>query len=1328
MGSDQKGILQPATPVRGGIAVTCALVALIVFAAELVLLRLLPTLIGWPNEGAEPWGDSLFDAALVALIAGPCGAAVVLWRHPRLGAPNGGIGGERSDQGEVGGRFKPWMHGVGAAALVIALGAAALSASWVLGGRALKASLDEELSTIAVLAAQRVDADAHAGLTDASQHGGALYERVVAPLREMREKTPSIKYLYTMRNSPEGPVFIVDAAEPGDHDGDGVEDQSLLGEVYEDADADTLRAVAGGSAIVSAQPYADKWGTFISAFAPVHRGDGTLECVVGVDMTAGAYMERRSMMSRAVLFGGLLIVLGAAGIGTMVTLMEAARRASEREVRSSAMRKEKIASQVPGMIYQFRLGPDKSVSFPYASRKMLDLFGVEPGAARDNGSAVFATIHPDDLPGLMESIEVSAATLMPWRFQFRARAHGTTGYRWLEGNSTPEQEPGGSTLWHGFVTDVSEAKLEEALREEQLTLAAALSAASEVPEAARALNDSLGRTTGLPRTAVLLYDRRGVCRFVGWRGLSEEYRAAAQGHCPWKHGEAAAEPIVVQDVTKDGTLAAFASLFAREGVRSLAFVPIMTNAGVAGKLMLYGSTPGEMTRERLRAARMAAGSLGLAVGRLMSREALARGEERVRTVIDTALDAVVAMNAEGTVTEWNCQAERTFGWTRSEAVGRPMHELIIPEDPPHLRQMHVAGLKRYLVSGEMKVLGRRIEVPAVTKGGHVITVELAITGVKSGEEVTFSAFLRDVTAKKRAESALRESERITRLLAEHTSDLVGLSTVDEHPLYASPSVQRTLGYSPEAWARGACRDHVHQEDRAAMDAAAAANARGEATTRRYRATTADGGTVWLEKTVTPVLAEGTTTVEHVVWSSRDVTAQVQSEHALESMALTDRLTGLPNSALLHDRVEGVMARAARDKGRHYAVMFLDFDRFKLVNDTLGHEAGDELLRQIAERMRATLRATDTLSRAAHGHTLSRMGGDEFVIVLDELASPQDVRVVADRLLSVLAAPYTIAGQTVTSTASIGVVLGDPRYTRPDELLRDADTAMYEAKAAGRGRWVMFDEAMRSKLVRRAELERDLAGACARGEITVFYQPVVSLETRAWVGMEALARWTHPRLGPVSPAEFIPIAEESDLISEIGAWVFERACRDLKGWRQSGVLPQGVTVAVNLSRRQLTSSGVSERLGTITRAAGLTPRDLCIEITETAVMRDKEAGIRMLCALRDQGFKLSLDDFGTGHSSLASLREFPIDAVKIDRSFIACVSEGLHNAAMMHALADLSRNIGMSIVAEGVETADQVALLQAIGCGNAQGYFFGRPMPADQVPAAAQKAREWRDAA
>ncbi len=436
----------------------------------------------------------------------------------------------------------------------------------------------------------------------------------------------------------------------------------------------------------------------------------------------------------------------------------------------------------------------------------------------------------------------------------------------------------------------------------------------------------------------------------------------------------------------------------------------------------------------------------------------------------------------------------------------------------------------------------------------------------------------------------------------------------------------------------------------------------------------------------------------------------QSE-ALERLALSDKLTGLPNRALLLDRLTQAQLRATRSQNRSYAVLFLDFDRFKLINDTMGHDAGDELLRQIATRLRREIRSTDSASRVVEGNTAARLGGDEFVVLLEDLAAPDDAARVAERLVQVFSEPYHIAGQRVISTASIGVAIGDPNCRNPDSVLADADVAMYEAKAAGKGRYVMFDEAMRQRVLRRAELERDIALAIEFDQLSLLYQPVVSLATREVRSVEALLRWQHPAHGSISPAEFVPIAEESGSIGAITQWVAQTACTQLFKWRSTlgPIAPQ--TVAINLSRRDLAEDHIVERLVRAARSAGLETSSVCLEVTETAMMRDKKTSLARIKALKAAGFRVALDDFGTGHSSLASLHEIPLDAVKMDRAFITHVGMGREYLAMMSAVVTLASNLKMSVVAEGVEYPDQAAALQAVDCEFAQGYLFGKAMTA-----------------
>lgn len=456
---------------------------------------------------------------------------------------------------------------------------------------------------------------------------------------------------------------------------------------------------------------------------------------------------------------------------------------------------------------------------------------------------------------------------------------------------------------------------------------------------------------------------------------------------------------------------------------------------------------------------------------------------------------------------------------------------------------------------------------------------------------------------------------------------------------------------------------------------------------------------------------------NLIHTQRDTLEQevTQRTSELREMALTDKLTGLPNRALIADRIDRALARSARGGVARYAVLFLDFDRFKVINDTLGHEAGDRLLKGITDRLRTVLRESDSVGRLNPGSsTAARLGGDEFVVLLEDLARVEDADAVAERLVNCMSEPHHIGGQQFVSTVSIGVLRGDNRYDRAADVLRDADTAMYEAKAAGKGRYVVFDAAMRDRILRRASLERDVRDAAARNELFLEYQPVVRLLDRRVEGVEALVRWRHATFGLVSPAEFIPIAEDSVAIARVTEWVMRAACAQVALWKESLSADSIPRMAVNISRAQISDKSLAPRLGNIAREFGIEPSALCLEITETAIMRDQNAAIGALGRLKDAGFHLALDDFGTGYSSLSTLHLFPLDLVKLDRSFIANSSMAREHAALVHAVISLADNLGMQVIAEGVETNDQVVLLQALDCKYAQGYLFGRPASPDQI--------------
>ena len=450
----------------------------------------------------------------------------------------------------------------------------------------------------------------------------------------------------------------------------------------------------------------------------------------------------------------------------------------------------------------------------------------------------------------------------------------------------------------------------------------------------------------------------------------------------------------------------------------------------------------------------------------------------------------------------------------------------------------------------------------------------------------------------------------------------------------------------------------------------------------------------------------------------DVTARVRAESAerdkLLHDAFHDLLTGLPNRALFLDRLEHRLALEKRRHKTSFSVLVLDIDRFKVINDSLGHVRGDELLIEVARRLQSCLRP---------GDSVARLSGDEFTILLEDVATAADARKVADRLREELRVPFWLGAHEVFSGASIGIAHGSATYAHPEDILRDADTALYRAKAQGRGRCVEFDASMHDRAVELLQLETALRRALERNEFRLHYQPVVSLTSGQITGAEALLRWNHPERGLVPPMEFIPLAEETGLIVEIGAWVLREASRQMKEWQERLGQP-GLEIGVNLSSRQFQGPGLVAEVAEVLRATGLSPRSLRLEVTESLLM-DKHPNVaQTMTELRAMGVRIDLDDFGTGYSSLSYLHQFPIDTLKIDRSFIHRIGASDDAVEIVNTILALANSLDMEVVAEGVETEQQLEVLRKMHCAYAQGYHLSRPVEAPQFESLVGTRRSW----
>ena len=418
----------------------------------------------------------------------------------------------------------------------------------------------------------------------------------------------------------------------------------------------------------------------------------------------------------------------------------------------------------------------------------------------------------------------------------------------------------------------------------------------------------------------------------------------------------------------------------------------------------------------------------------------------------------------------------------------------------------------------------------------------------------------------------------------------------------------------------------------------------------------------------------------------------------ETQLLRDPLTGLPSRVLFRARLQQAIEGLQRRPGERVAVLFLDLDRFKVINDSLGHDAGDRLISAVAERLRNTLRRHELVAR---------FGGDEFAVLCEGIRDEEHARTVAERVLRALATPFQLPHGEIVSVASVGIAVTADPATDPDELVRDADAAMYRAKEAGGARVTLFDEVTRVRALSRLHMETALRAAIERDELRVHFQPEVAVATGAIVGVEALVRWEHPERGLLAPGEFIPLAEETGLIMPVGEWVLREACRRAQGW-------DGLLLRVNVSARQLTRGDLPAVVAEALEATGLDPARLCLEITESVLVDDPEASARTLAEIEALGVAIAVDDFGTGYSSLEQLRRFPVDCVKIDRSFVRGIGESAEDAAIVAAVIELGHVLGLTVTAEGVETAAQHDRLRELGCDDAQGFLFGRPEPADTI--------------
>jgi diguanylate cyclase (GGDEF)-like protein/PAS domain S-box-containing protein len=659
-------------------------------------------------------------------------------------------------------------------------------------------------------------------------------------------------------------------------------------------------------------------------------------------------------------------------------------------------------------------------------------------------------------------------------------------------------------------------------------------------------------------------------------------------------------------------------------------------------------------------------------------------------------DVVVVVDPDGRIRYAAPSLASALGHRPEDALGRSVLEFLRPEDGPLFLLILAEAVAR-----PGRGVPHDLSLRHRDDSWRVFEV-LGSRLADSSEGINIVLEARDVTQRRRDEVVLRQSEERFALAMRGANDGVWDWDLAADRIFFSARWKAMLGCDeaeigdlPNEWL-----GRVHAEDLERLKTDFDAHIAGK-TPRfecEHRVRRKDDSYHWmLARGIALRDTEGKAC--RIAGSQTDVTARKAAEDLLLHQAIHDALTGLPNRTAFIDRLERSIARAQHRSDYIFAVLFLDVDRFKLVNDSLGHMSGDQLLISLARRLSGILRP---------GDMVAHIGGDEFAVLADHIAKPDDATQIASRIQRGLQTPFSLAGQEVFATTSIGIAMSTSGYERPEEVLRDADAAMYRAKAQGSGRYELFDKGMHARALARLKLETDLRRAIERNELLLHYQPVVSLSSGKITGFEALARWQHPERGLVGPLEFIPVAEETGLIVPIGAWVVGEACRQARRWQER--FPRTpLSVSMNLTSTHFTETEVMRGIEQALQETGLDGHHLMIEITESVMMKEIDSVIAILLALKSLDIELHIDDFGTGYSSLSYLHRLPTDALKIDRSFVSRMGKGKSDIAIVRTIVEMAHNLGRHVIAEGIETPEQLERLRALGCEFGQGYHFSRPL-------------------
>ena len=732
-----------------------------------------------------------------------------------------------------------------------------------------------------------------------------------------------------------------------------------------------------------------------------------------------------------------------------------------------------------------------------------------------------------------------------------------------------------------------------------------------------------------------------------------------------------------------------------QGYRASAAVPLRVNDLVIGALSVYANEPNAFGPDKVMLLEKLAADLGMAIGHRKALAALHDSEERFRLISSVATDLLYSctQHADGFfVIDWaTASVDRIFGYSLEEILQQGCWRCYVhPDDLPEFDRniTHLEPGQRS--ECELRIFAR-------DGSTHYIRAYSMVADSEDGRHRLYGA-CQNITDRRRAGEALRESEARFRAMADQSADWIWSTDAQGRHTYSNQRGMQILGYAPAELCDVNTATLVHPDDlplyHEVFAKAVSVRQGWQNVVLRWRHR--NGSYRILESSASALFDEAKQLIGFQ-GVDRDITERKQAEERIEFMAHHDALTGLPNRILLRDRFEHAIAMAQRSRSQ-VAMLFLDLDNFKRVNDTLGHSVGDQLLLEVVSRLMQCMRESDTISR---------QGGDEFILLLDEVPDLETVERITAEILASLSEPMELNGHTLNTSCSLGIAIYPEDGSEFDSLLQKADTAMYNAKDAGRNAYRFFDSQMNQQAQEHLLLQNRLHQALSRREFSLHYQPQIETDSGRVLGVEALLRWKNPVLGEVVPARFIPVAEDSGLIVPIGAWVLDEACRQAQAWRQSGW--PDLAMSVNLSALQFRRTGLIETVASALKRSALPPHLLELELTESILLQDVENNLDTVRKLKTLGVRLSIDDFGTGYSSLSYLKRFAVDRLKIDRAFVRDISTDPDDAAIVNAVIQLARSLRLGIIAEGVETQAQLAFLREQGCREVQGFLFSRPL-------------------